>query len=159
MVENISPTKLAIIAAQGTMDKAYPPLILASTAAAMDMKVAVFFTFYGLDIINKNKLHKLKVPPLANPAMPIPIPNIIGVIPGMTHMATSMMKGWMKKANVATIPELVEMCQEAGVRMIACQMTLDVLGIKQADLIDGVEFAGAATFLEFAKDANITLYM
>lgn len=151
------PKRVAIIAAHGTLDAAYPPLIIASTAAALDMEVAIFFTFYGLDIINKKKLNNLKVPSVGNPAMPVPVPNVVGMLPGMTSMATGMMKGKMKKANVATIPELLEICEEAEVRLIACQMTLDVLGIKNEDIMDGVEFAGASTFLEFAKDADITL--
>lgn len=152
------PKRLAIIASQGTLDGAYPPLILASTAVAMDFEVAVFFTFYGLNIIHKEKMHKLKVSPVGNPAMPMPIPSIVSVLPGMTPMATSMMKGWMGKAGTATIPELVEACIEFDVRFIACQMTLDVLGIKREELIDDIDVGGAASFLEFAADADITLY-
>ncbi len=151
------PKKLAIIASRGSLDFAYPPLILATTAAALDMEVAIFFTFYGLDIIHKKKLKKLKVSPVGNPSMPMP--QILGIIPGMTRMATWMMKRQMKKAGVATIEELLEMAKEAGVRLIACQMTLDVMGIKKEDLIDGLEFAGAATFLEFAQDADITMFV
>jgi peroxiredoxin family protein len=151
--------RVAIVATKGTLDMAYPPLILATTAAAMDMEVAIFFSFYGLDIINKKKYGDLKVPPLGNPAMPVPMPNIVGVLPGMTRAASWMMKDWMKKGGVPTIPDLVEMAKESGVKLIACQMTLDVLGIKKADLIDGLEFAGAGTFLDFAADANITLFV
>jgi peroxiredoxin family protein len=150
---------MAIIAANGTLDKAYSPLILASTGAAMDFEVAVFFTFYGLNIIHKKKHKKLKVAPIANPAAPMPVPNIMGMLPGMTWMATKMMKRMMSKANVATLPELLEACVEGDVRLIGCQMTMDVMGIKKEDLIDGVEIGGAAMFLEFAKDADITLYM
>ncbi|MBI1864547.1 MAG: DsrE/DsrF/DrsH-like family protein [Nitrospirae bacterium] len=91
--------RLAIIASKGTMDMAYPPLILASTAISMDMEAGIFFTFYGLDLINKNKYGSLKVPPIANPAMPVPMPNILGMLPGMTAMATMMMKSWMGKAK------------------------------------------------------------
>ncbi|MFW9915393.1 MAG: DsrE/DsrF/DrsH-like family protein [Candidatus Thorarchaeota archaeon] len=153
------PTRMAIIAANGTLDKAYSPLILASTGAAMDFEVAVFFTFYGLNIIHKKKHKKLKVAPIANPAAPMPVPNIMGMLPGMTWMATKMMKRMMSKANVATLPELLEACVESDVRLIGCQMTMDAMGIKKEDLIDGVEIGGAAMFLEFAKDADITLYM
>ena len=85
--------------------------------------------------------------PIANPAMPVPMPNIIGMLPGMTSVATGMMNGWMKKANVAKLSELLEMAVEGGVRLIACQMTMDVMGIKKEDLIDGIEIGGAATFL------------
>lgn len=151
------PKKIAIIALHGSLDLAYPPLILASTAIAMDMEAAIFFTFYGLDIVNKNKYKSLGVPPLANPAAPMPIPNIIGAMPGMTMMATMMMKSWMDKANVAKLPKLLDMCFEGGVKMIGCQMTMDVMGTKKEDLLDGVEVGGAATFLDFAVDANVTL--
>jgi len=149
--------RVAIVATKGTLDMAYPPLILATTAAAMDMEAAIYFSFYGLDIVNRKKYGNLKVPPLANPAMPVPMPNILGVLPGMTRMASWMMKDWMKKGGAPTIPDLVEMAQENGVRLIACQMTMDVLGIKKEDLIDGLEFAGAGAFLDYAADADITL--
>lgn len=152
--------RAAIIASKGTLDMAYPPLILASVAAgAMDMETSVFFSFYGLDIINKKKNSKLQVPSLANPAMPIPVPNLIGVLPGMTAMATSMMKQWMKKEKVPTIPELIDLCLEGGVKLIACQMTMDVMGIKREELIDDIEVGGAASFLAFASKANLTLFI
>jgi len=153
------PKRLALIATKGTLDMAYPPLILATTAAAMDMEAGIFFSFYGLDIIHKRKHKDLKIPPLANPAMPVPMPNILGVLPGMTRLATWMMKDWMKKGGAPTIPDLLEMARENGVRLIACQMSMDVLGIKKADLIDGLEFAGAGTFLDYAADADITLFV
>jgi peroxiredoxin family protein len=151
--------RVAIIASKGTLDLAYPPLILATTAAAMDMEAAIFFTFYGLNIVHKKKHRRLKVPPLANPAMPVPMPNIIGVLPGMTRMATWMMKDWMKKGGVPTIPDLLDLAKENGVRLIACQMSLDVLGLKKEDLIEGLEFAGAGAFLDYAADADITLFV
>ncbi|HMA54297.1 MAG TPA: DsrE/DsrF/DrsH-like family protein [Acidobacteriota bacterium] len=149
--------RLAIIAIHGTMDMAYPPFILATSAAAMDMEVAVFFTFYGLDLLKKGRIDKLKVAPIANPAMPVPIPNIIGMLPGMTAMATMMMNRWMKKSKVAKLSELLALSKELGVRLIACQMTMGVMGVKKEDLIDGVEFGGAATFLEFASHNAVTL--
>lgn len=150
-------TRLAIIALHGTLDLAYPPLILATAAAAMDMEVTIFFTFYGLDILKKGRADHLKVAPIANPAMPVPVPNIVGMLPGMTLMATTMMNNWMKKAHVAKLSELIETAQELGVKFIACQMSMDVMGIKQSDLIDGVEIGGAATFLEFAGQNAISL--
>jgi peroxiredoxin family protein len=154
--------RLAIIAAHGSMDAAYPPLILATAAAAMDMEVAIFFTFYGLEILKKGKVDKLQVSPIANPAMPQPVPgisvpNILGVLPGMTAVATGMMNSWMKKAKVAKLSELLDMALEMNVRMIGCQMTMDVMGIKKEDLIDGIEIGGAATFLEYASDNAIAL--
>jgi peroxiredoxin family protein len=154
--------RLAIIAAHGTLDAAYPPLILASAGCSMDMESAIFFTFYGLEILKKGNVDKLQVPAIANPAMPQPVPgisvpNIIGVLPGMTAVATAMMNSWMKKANTPKLSELLEMAMECGVRIIACQMTMDVMGIKKEDLIDGIEIGGAATFLGFASENAITL--
>jgi peroxiredoxin family protein len=136
---------------------AYPPLILATAAMAMDMEAAIFFTFYGLEILKKGRADHLLVPPIANPAMPVPVPNIIGMLPGMTAVATGMMNGWMKKANVAKLSELIDMAVEGGVRMIACQMTMDVMGIKKEELIDGIEIGGAATFLSYASENAVTL--
>jgi peroxiredoxin family protein len=149
--------RLAVIALHGTLDAGYPPLILATAAMAMDMEAAIFFTFYGLEIIKKGNADKLQVAPIANPAMPMPVPNIIGMLPGMTAVATGMMNDWMKKANVAKLSELLEMAVEGGVRLIACQMSMDVMGIKKEDLIDGVEIGGAATFISFASDNAISL--
>ncbi len=152
-----SSKRLAIIAMHGTLDAAYPPLILATAAIALDMEAAIFFTFFGLEILKKGNADKLMVAPIANPAMPMSVPNIVGMLPGMTAMATGMMNNWMKKANVAKLSELLEMAVEGGVRMIACQMTMDVMGIKKEDLIDGVEIGGAATFLSYASENAITL--
>jgi peroxiredoxin family protein len=152
--------KVAIIASKGTLDMAYPPLILATAAAALDMEVELFFTFYGLNIIKKGQADKLQVAPIANPAMPVPMPNIIGMLPGMTPAATWMMKNlYFGKHNVATIGELLEQCKELGVKLIACQMTMDVLGFKREELLDEVEVAGAATFLAFAREAHTTLFV
>lgn len=151
--------RMAIIASKGTLDMAYPPLILATTAAAMDIECTIFFTFYGLDIINKRKNKNLKVPSLANPAMPVPVPNIVGALPGMTAMATMMMKSWMAKVNVPSITDLLDIAKETGVKLVGCQMTMDVMGIKKEDLIDGIEVCGAAAFLEYAAEADITLFV
>ena len=153
-----TPQRLAIIASHGTLDAAYPPFILGTAAAAMDIEVAIFFTFFGLSILKKGRIDKLKVAPIANPAMPVPVPNILGMLPGMTSVATGMMNSWMKKANVAKLSDLLEMAVESDVRLIACQMTMDVMGIKKEDLIDSIEIGGAATFLEFAADANVSLF-
>lgn len=153
--------KMAIIASKGTLDMAYPPLILASTAAAMDVEVGIFYTLYGVDIVNKRKNRNLMVSPIANPAMPspVPVPNIVGVLPGMTPMATMMMNKMIKKINWPSIAELVEVCLESGVRMIVCTPTLEMTGVKKEDLEAGVEVAGAADFLDFALDCNISLFI
>jgi peroxiredoxin family protein len=155
-------TKTAtIIASKGTLDWAYPPLILATTAAASGMKTSVFFTFYGLSIIHRDYERLLKVSPLGNPAMPMPItmPNLVLGLPGMGPMATKMMKAKFRGKNVATIRELLETARELDVRLIACQMTMDVFGYKPEDFIEGVEFAGAAAFLAEARKAHLTLFI
>ena len=166
------PKRMALITSQGTLDWAYPPFILASTAVAMEMEVAVFFTFYGLTLLKKKIV--AKVAPQANPAMPMkmpfgpksfqniewPMPNVLmGNVPGFETMATSMMKETFKNKGVASIEELREICVESGVRMIGCQMTMDVFGFSKEDFIDGVELGGAATFLEFAAEADIQLFI
>ena len=152
-----SAKRLAIISTHGTLDMAYPPFILSTAAVAMDMEAAIFFTFYGLEILKKGKIDRLKVSPVANPAMPMKIPNIIAMLPGITPLATIMMNSWMRKAKVPKLSELLATAQEMGVRLIGCQMTMDVMGIKKEDLIDGIEIGGAATFLEFASQNAVTL--
>lgn len=155
--------KLAIIATKGTLDWAYPPFILASTAAALGYDVEVFFTFYGLQLVKKDL--DLKVSPLGNPGMPMPMgmdkwfPVMGTAIPGMETVMTAMMKSKMKAKGVASIEELRELCQEAGVRMVACQMTVDLFDMDPSAFIDGLEFGGAATFFEFAGDSDICLYI
>lgn len=160
-MEEKKQKRMAIIASKGTLDMAYPPLILASTAVAMDVEVAIFFTLYGVDIVNKKKNHSLKVAPIANPAMPspVPFPNILGVLPGMTPMATMMMKGMIKKINWPSIPELLNVCIESGVKIIVCTPTLEMTGVSKDDLVAGAEVAGAAEFLDFALDADISLFI
>ena len=149
--------RVAIVASKGTLDMAYPPLLLATTARTMNIESSIFFTLYGLQILKKNA--KLKVAPLANPAMPMPVPNIIGAMPGMTSMASMMMKGMFKKQSVPPIQELLDMARDTGVKLIACQMTMDVMGYKQSDIIDGVEFGGAATWMDLAAEADINLFI
>jgi peroxiredoxin family protein len=151
--------RLMLIASKGDIPGAYVPLILASTAAAMDYEVSIFFTFFGLNMLKKNGLKKIKITPAGETAMPMPIPQVVGMLPGMTGMATMMMKSWMKKANVATLQELMDLSIEAGVEIIACQMTMDVMGFKREDLIDECTVGGAATMLEFAAESNITLFI
>ncbi len=153
--------KMTIIASKGSLDMAYPPLILATTAAAMDVDVTIFFTFYGLEIVKKENAEKLRVSPLGNPAMPmpVPIPSLVSSLPGMEAMATAMMKSMFRKHGVATIGQLIELAKESGVKLIACQMTMDVMGYKQSDIIDGVEFGGAATWLDQAADSQINLFI
>ncbi|MEE9166172.1 MAG: DsrE/DsrF/DrsH-like family protein [Candidatus Neomarinimicrobiota bacterium] len=166
------PKRLALVASRGTLDWAYSPFILASTAAAMEMEVAMFFTFYGLTLLKKKI--EAKVAPHANPAMPMripfgpqglqniqwPVPNLLSTnLPGFETVATSLMKQAFRKNGVATVEELRDICLESGVRLIGCTMTMDVFGINKDDFIEGVELGGAATFLEYAADADIQLFI
>lgn len=155
----MSEKKLAIIATKGTLDWAYPPFILASTAAALGYETQIFFTFYGLQLLRK-KLD-LKVTSLGNPGMPMPMPMpvLLQALPGMQSMMTMMMKQKMKSKGVASIEDLRDLCLEADVKMIACQMTVDLFDMNTADFIDGVEYGGAATFFEFAGESDICLYI
>ncbi len=163
-MEHSNSKSFSLIVTKGSLDWAYPPFILATTAAAMDHKVTMFFTFYGLSLLKK-KLD-LKITTLGNPAMEMPMagmhmvmPNLLGAIPGCDSMASSMMKGMIKKKGVASIEELREMAVDSGVRIIACQMTLDLFEYKHTDLIDGVELGGAATYIETATDSDVNLFI
>lgn len=152
--------KMALIATKGTLDMAYPPFILASTAAALGWDVQIFFTFYGLQLLRKN-LDSIKISPLANPAMPMPIPMpvMMQMLPGMESMATMMMKKKMKKKGVASLQELRDICAESDVKFVACQMTVDLFDFKPSEFIDGVTFGGAATFMQFAGEADVCLFI
>jgi peroxiredoxin family protein len=161
MKKDPATRKACFIASKGTLDWAYPPLILSTAAAAANLDSAIFFTFYGLNIIRKDFEQRLRVSPVANPAMPMPMPmpDILTAMPGMTTMATGMMKSMFRKKGVATIRELLDVARESGVRLIACQMTMDVFGYRQDEFIEGVEFGGAAAFLSEARKAHITLFI
>ncbi|MDZ4262218.1 MAG: DsrE/DsrF/DrsH-like family protein [Pseudomonadota bacterium] len=155
----MSEKKIAIIATKGALDWAYPPFILASTAAALGYDARIFFTFYGLQLLRKEL--DLQVTSLGNPGMPMPIPMpvILQAMPGMQGMMTMMMKKKMKSKGVVSIEQLREISMECGVKMIGCQMTVDLFDFAREDFVDGVEYAGAASFLEFAGSADITLYI
>lgn len=126
--------KVAIIASNGGVFDAFKVFNIATAAAATDMQVAIFFTFEGLNLIHKE----------ANKHLPMP--------EGKEHFAEGF-----AKANVPAIPELVAMAQEMDVRFIGCQMTMDVMGLEKEAFVEGIEVGGAVTFLEYAKDADITL--
>lgn len=155
--------KLAIIATKGTLDWGYPPFILASTAAALGYEVQIFFTFYGLQLLKK-KIN-VKVSPLGNPGMPMPMgmdkwfPVLGTAIPGMQAVMTKMMKAKMKSKGVASLEDLRDLCVEADVKIIACQMTVDLFDMNHSDFIDGIEYGGAAMFFEFAGESDITLFV
>lgn len=165
---------LTIIATKGTLDWAYPPFILASTASALGWNVSIFFTFYGLNLLKKD-LADLKVSPLGNPGMPMKmpfgpdwfkhinwnIPNAVqGVVPGFEALATTLMKQTIHNKGVAGVEELRTACVEGGVNLIGCQMTVDLFGFAHEDFIPEVkEYCGAATFLPMARDADVSLFI
>ncbi len=164
MSESSGAKRMSIIVTKGTLDWAYPPLILSTTAAAMGLEVTLFFTFYGLTLLLKDP--DLKMSPLGNPAMKMPMmgghmgmPNIMSMIPGVDAGATAMMKDMMKKKGVASIPELRALAVESDVRMIACQMTMDLFEYTKEDMIDGIEIGGAATYIEVATQSEINLFI
>ena len=153
--------RLAIaVVSKGTIDAAYPALILATSAAALDMEVGLYFSFFGLNILKKNNQEKLKLVPLGNPALPISMPNVLAMLPGVTSLATAMMKRDIKKKKIASVSELMEIAVESGVKLWPCQMAMDMFDIKREELMDGLaDPVGAATFLEFASSADISLYI
>ncbi|NQV59256.1 MAG: DsrE/DsrF/DrsH-like family protein [Alphaproteobacteria bacterium] len=163
--ESTSQAKsMSLIVTKGSLDWAYPPFILATTAASMGLDVTMFFTFYGLGLLQK-KLD-LEVTALGNPAMKMPMagmhigmPNLIAALPGVGAMATGMMKNLIEKKGVASIEELRAEAIEGDVRLIGCQMTLDLFEVKRETLLDNIEIAGAATYVENALEADINLFI
>jgi peroxiredoxin family protein len=146
--------RLLIILSKGTMDMVYPALMIANTAATMGKEVHMFFTFWGLNAVNKKTVGSMKVSPVGNPGMPMP--NILGMIPGMTAMATRMMNGKMKKAKVPTIPEMFKMAKDLGVKLHACSTTMEVMGTPKETLIDEVDdVVGAATMISLGEGGQI----
>jgi len=164
---------LCLMVTKGTLDWAYPPFIIASTASALGWKVSMFFTFYGLILLKKRL--DLQLSALGNPAMPMKmpygpkwfrdvqwkIPNMVmATVPGFENMATGMMRKTLSEKGVAPISELRELCLEADVRLVGCQMTLDLFGWPKDEFIDGIsEWAGAATYLSIAGDAKVNLFI
>jgi peroxiredoxin family protein len=153
------PKRLALVASKGTLDQAYPPLILATTAVSLGWEVGIYFTFYGLDILHKDRFESLKVASLANPSGPIQMPNIVGAIPGATSLATRTMKKWMDDSAMPTIPEFIDMAQDLDVTFFACATTMGVMNVTDKDLIDGCDIAGAAAFLDYAATADVQLFI
>jgi len=172
-IQESKTPSLAIIATKGTLDWAYPPFILASTASALGWDVSIFFTFYGLNLLRKDA-GELKISPLGNPGMPMKmpfgpewfkginwnIPNVVQAgIPGFENMATTLMKQTISNNGVASIEELRSACQEGDVKFIACQMTVDLFGFSHDDFIPGLDYAGAATFLPVAQQSDVCLFI
>jgi peroxiredoxin family protein len=156
--------RMSLIVTKGTLDWAYPPFILATTAAAMGLEVTMFFTFYGLTLLKK-KLD-LGISTLGNPAMKMPmmglhmaLPNIVAAFPGAGALATAMMENLIKRKGVASIEELRQAAIESDVRMIACQMTMDLFEYSMDELIEGPVLGGAATYIETATRSDINLFI
>jgi peroxiredoxin family protein len=150
------PKKMVIIATKGTLDMAYPPLILASTAAAFGYDVTVFHTFWGLEILHEEHSSDLKLSSVGNPNMPMP--NAIAALPGMDAMTTRMMRKRIADNEVASIEELIQMSLDTGVDLQACQMTIDLLGYDEDDFYDGVTTGvGAASAFQDMVEADIQL--
>lgn len=159
-----STKSMSLIVTKGTLDGAYPPFNLATTAAAMGLEVTMFFTFYGLPLLLKNLDPKLSS--LGNPAMKMPLmgahmgmPNLVSILPGVDRAASKMMQNLMSKKGVASIQELRALAIEAEVRMIACQMTMDLFEYSLDDMIEGLELGGAATYIEVATQSDINLFI
>ena len=172
-IEDARTPSMAIIATKGTLDWAYPPFILASTASALGWDTSIFFTFYGLLLLKKDL--DCDVSPLGNPAMPMkmpfgpkwfqnvswPMPNLLMAgVPGFEKLATGLMKKTFSNKGVASVEELRDLCVEAEVEMVACQMTVDVFGFDQSEFIDEVtDYVGATSFLPVAQKSDVCLFM
>ncbi|HHZ88616.1 MAG TPA: hypothetical protein EYN73_05475 [Chromatiaceae bacterium] len=164
---------MSILVSKGTLDWAYPAFILASTAGAMGWKVTLFFTFYGLSLLKKDL--NPNISPLGNPAMPMKMPFgpewfqginwnmpnlLMSNVPGFETLATSLMKMTISNKGVAPIGELRDACIEVDAKLVACQMTADLFGMKAEEFIPEIsEWAGAATYLSDAQKADVTLFM
>ena len=156
------PRKLTLVASKGSLDMAYPPLILANAARMSGIECDIFFTFWGVDMITKNKMHKVNIATVGNPAFSMApyanwfkIPTWLGLIPGMSKVATWMMRREIAKLDFPPIPEFMEMLQDAGVNLYGCLMSMDMMGLTEEDLIDGAKVLGAMEFLEMAEDAQV----
>ena len=154
MTQEKEDRKLAIICSKGTLDMAYPGLVLANAALMEGIDVTLFFTFWGLDMVNKKKMTHLKISPLGNPSMGMP--NLVGVLPGMTTMATTMMKHEIEKLDFPPVDEFIEMISDAGGKIYGCKMSMDMMHLEKEDLCDEVEdIVGAMEFMEMSDGAQI----
>lgn len=158
----MNANKKTIIVFSGDLDKAMASFIIANGAAAMGDKVSMFFTFWGLNILRKPASVKLKksfLEALFGMMMPKGAGKLGLSKMNFGGMGAFMMKTIMRKKNVSTLNELIATAQEMGVKMIACTMAMDVMGIKEEELIDGLEYAGVITYLGEADEANVNLFI
>lgn len=150
--------KLCIICSKGTLDMAYPGLVLANAALMEGIDVTLFFTFWGLDMINKKKMDKLKFLPVTNSSMPIP--TMVGGLPGMSGVATAVMKKEIEKLDFPPVSEFLEMISDAGGKMYACKMSMDMFAdfhmMSEDDMFERIDaVVGATDFMEMSEGAQI----
>lgn len=156
---------IAFICSKGDLDMAYPALVMGWAALGNGVDVSIFFTFWGMDMIRKDRIDRLEIAPIDNTSMKMSlmgmptgnlgIPNLVGVLPGMTAVATKMMKGIMEKMDVPTVREYLEMLSDGGAKLYACQMSVDMFGLKPEDFVDGVELKNASDFIDMIEDAEV----
>jgi peroxiredoxin family protein len=140
VTETIEPAtleKVAIVISKGSLEGIYPGLIMANGARMEGIEADLFFTFFGLDAIRKDRFEKIKVATVGNPGMHIP--TWVGAIPGFSALATRMMKRQMEKIDIPPIPEFVELVADSGVRLYACKATVDMFGLTMDDFVPQVE--------------------
>lgn len=157
--------KMAFICSKGNLDMAYPALFMGWTALGNGIDVMLFFTFWGMDMINKHRVHRLEIPPIANSSMKmnmmgvpgyIGIPQLFGIIPGMTAFATALMKKKMKDLKVPTVPEYLQMLVDGGAKLYACQNSVEMFNLKKDDFIDGViDIVTVSDFLDMTEGTQI----
>lgn len=140
--------KACFICSRDTLDGAYPALILGINAARLGMEAKIFYTFMGVNLVRKGGIEKARFIP----------PGVMGAIPGMSRLATYIMKKKAEKAQIPALPDLMEMARLEGVELIACRMTIDMMEIKPEELIEGVPIWTAEEFLKYARDANLCLF-
>ncbi|MFH1139111.1 MAG: DsrE/DsrF/DrsH-like family protein [Pseudomonadota bacterium] len=140
--------RAAFICSRDTIDGAYPSLILGINAARLGMKTKVFYTFMGLRLLMKGGFERAKFIP----------PGALGAIPGMSSVATAMMKSKIDKANIPSLAELQEMAQIEGVELIACRMSVDMMELNESELIEGAKIWTAEEFLKYAKESKLCLF-
>ncbi len=146
--------KLAIICSKGSLDMAYPGLVLANSALSYGIDVVMFFTFWGLDMVTKSKMNELKISPVGNTSMGMP--NALAVIPGVTGMATSMMKGKIAKLDIPPVGEFMDMIVDAGAKLYGCKMSVDMMDLTKDKLYDGViDIVSAGDFMDMSEGAQI----
>jgi len=149
--------KLALVASKGSLDMAYPPLILANAARMSGIEVEMFFTFWGLDIIRKQKMAKLNVATVGNPSMHpwFGIPTLLGALPGISALATWMMRRQIKELGFPPVPEFVQLVIDAGANVYGCKMSMDMMRLTEDDLIEGATVLGAMEFMDLTAGAQI----